>query len=1350
MKKRHNRLSAILLSMFMCISTITLPVYAQDAGTEPPIPEQEPETEVIVSEEEPAETEEEIEEAEPAGEEAAEDLAEDRPDEENPAELPEETEEEIPVEETEAESGSELYSDPEDGYYTIEYYPNLDNVTRVSRDLSQAGYEVRAFYPQNPVVINMDYIHPDYTLVGWALTPDEAANGVVTYTNGQDLGTYFAEHPQDLVLYGVWESNDEFVYISYYPMLDDATKINGTLSEAGHEVRAISWDEPAIINMEFIHSDYNFLGWAENAHAAESGIVKYHNGDNLSQYFELDRGSEVSLYAVWEPKEAEQYKVLYYPTIRGVMDGGYTLSANDCVVKEYGVDKDVIVNFNFIHQFKVFKGWALTKEDALNGIVKYQNGQNIGKYFAANKHSLELYAVWENDTAAKYVHYDPVADDAIDIGGQLSEAGWFTQRFNKNDEVIVNQECIRPGYVLKGWNTDKAKAEAGVIQHRNGDSLGKYFAKGAKDLILYAVWAPEESTRRSVKYYPVIDGVSLADGELDEKGYEEESFSGLDDVNIEMQFIHNDYTLEGWALSQESAERGEVEYRNGDVLSKYFTNHEEDLCLYAVWLAKDHEATFKVIYHSNKEEAIPAGRSLSSMDDTGNFIREYEADEKVVINLNMIHPTFVLQGWATSVEDANKGVVTYKNGEVLGTYFESHKKDLELYGVWKSGKTITKITVPTQTINLGWDNSYDDSTAYNVTPTSITVTAKGKTYKGAPYEVADKLESALGYRIPWSVENQYVHHEGDEPGTATATLVFGGVRKEYTCKFVKNPVDVTIDTLNVFESDVLPYRDSDDEVVYDFTPEMITVKIGKKTYKGDFQTVATKLNKEQKITMESAIARKWPADGEKVVIRLWSEKYSVRGKGYAEYEVPVNRVSDPFNNIEEDLTIAALPISSRGQNNYYFEYADGKKGTVDTQHLVDALKLTLKLKEGEPLTGSFAEINAKLRNMYGASIRNANAFQLGSGKGVLNIAGKSIDFDIVLSETVNEEVVKVAKGKSVTLSCTNIKPTKWESLDKDVLKVSSKGKVTGLKEGIGKIRATAKNNESELLFVEVYPAVQSVTVAYTGSDERYSYQAVQGKTITLDENETNLQAYLEPYNAIQGITWTSSNPNIAEIVSDDGSGAVKIKRNNNGLVTITAKANDGSGKKVSVKIKYVTYVSHLEIEGPTEVAAGKKVTLKATATGADDKVPTNKAVTWTSGDPAIVKVNSKGVVTGVKGKEGSTVYITATAKDGSGVSETFRITVSKPVTKLTLMHDGKDVSKKTFSNIKDDTFLLYALRAGNEKNKVKWTSSKPSVATVEDGVVTRVPGKIGTVKITAMATDGSGKKATVTLKFVNP
>lgn len=157
---------------------------------------------------------------------------------------------------------------------------------------------------------------------------------------------------------------------------------------------------------------------------------------------------------------------------------------------------------------------------------------------------------------------------------------------------------------------------------------------------------------------------------------------------------------------------------------------------------------------------------------------------------------------------------------------------------------------------------------------------------------------------------------------------------------------------------------------------------------------------------------------------------------------------------------------------------------------------------------------------------------------------------------------------------------------------------------------------------------------------------------------------------------------------------------------------------------------------PMCVFAANTATVAVNGTTKLDK-PTaagEAAVTWASTDTSKATVSADGVVTG---KAGGTATITATwtPEGGSAQSETFTVTVTVPVTGVTL--DKATASIK----VKQTVALAPTVAPDNATNKaVTWSSSDTAVATVSaSGVVTGV--KPGTATITATTADG-GKTAT--------
>lgn len=138
------------------------------------------------------------------------------------------------------------------------------------------------------------------------------------------------------------------------------------------------------------------------------------------------------------------------------------------------------------------------------------------------------------------------------------------------------------------------------------------------------------------------------------------------------------------------------------------------------------------------------------------------------------------------------------------------------------------------------------------------------------------------------------------------------------------------------------------------------------------------------------------------------------------------------------------------------------------------------------------------------------------------------------------------------------------------------------------------------------------------------------------------------------------------------------------------------------------------------IQPGKKINL-ALISGSDRFITTK----WTSSDKTVARVNSTGIVTGVK--KGSA---TITAKSGS-VKKTIKVRVAPAISKVTM-------SKSSISLKVGKTYTLKAyVSPSGCVGGVSWKSSKTSVATVSNGLVKAK--KAGTATITCTVGTKSAK-----------
>ena len=166
----------------------------------------------------------------------------------------------------------------------------------------------------------------------------------------------------------------------------------------------------------------------------------------------------------------------------------------------------------------------------------------------------------------------------------------------------------------------------------------------------------------------------------------------------------------------------------------------------------------------------------------------------------------------------------------------------------------------------------------------------------------------------------------------------------------------------------------------------------------------------------------------------------------------------------------------------------------------------------------------------------------------------------VTKVTLNKTTASVVKGKTLTLTAT-VTPTNatnkkvtWKSSNTKIATVDGNGKVTAVAAGTATITCTAADGSGKSAACKI--TVKNPPVKVTKLKiNKTSVDLLKGKTVQLKVTVT-------PSNATnKAVTWTSSNKRIATVTSN---GLVKAVRT--GTVTITAKAKDGSGKKVTCKI----------------------------------------------------------------------------------------------------------------------------------------------------------------------------------------
>ena len=350
-----------------------------------------------------------------------------------------------------------------------------------------------------------------------------------------------------------------------------------------------------------------------------------------------------------------------------------------------------------------------------------------------------------------------------------------------------------------------------------------------------------------------------------------------------------------------------------------------------------------------------------------------------------------------------------------------------------------------------------------------------------------------------------------------------------------------------------------------------------------------------------------------------------------------------------------------------------------------------------------------------------------AGQAVITVKALDGGFTAHCKVTVNVPIDKISldkptltlkKGEDAVLvatiepaDTTQDKTVAWTTSDSKVAAIDSTGNVTAVGGGEATITATSSNGKTATCQVTVLVPVTGVILNHSSLD------------IQKDTSQT-LQAQISPNDATnKSVTWVSSNPAAATVDDTGRVTAVSV-----GNTVITATTADGEFK-AGCNITVVCRVTGISISEKTiTLARGNSTQLSATITPSD---ATDKAVSWSSSDSSVATVDSTGSVSGVA--EG-TATITAESHDGNFTAQCV-VNVYVPVS-------GINLYRYSFNILKGSNYsLLESLTPDDATSKsLVWTSSNPSVATVDDtGKVTAV--STGSATVTARAVNSTAQES---------
>lgn len=245
---------------------------------------------------------------------------------------------------------------------------------------------------------------------------------------------------------------------------------------------------------------------------------------------------------------------------------------------------------------------------------------------------------------------------------------------------------------------------------------------------------------------------------------------------------------------------------------------------------------------------------------------------------------------------------------------------------------------------------------------------------------------------------------------------------------------------------------------------------------------------------------------------------------------------------------------------------------------------------------------------------------------------------------------RVEKNTKLLLSCSNREADIYYTTDGTVPTTASARYAGG-------ITIDRDMTVKAIAICRGYRISDVLEVSYKVNEKKLQMLSIQAPSRKLAAGKkVKLSLKFVPEDATnKAVKWKSSNEKYAAVDKD---GTITLKKAGIGRqVTITAEAQDGSGKKSVIKIKIMgNAIKSLKLTFKKKtLKAGKSMTIKATVKAAGKNA--NKSLKWTSSNIKYATVNNKGKVTAKKAGKGKTVTITARTTDGSNKKAALKIKI---------------------------------------------------------------------------------------------
>lgn len=377
-----------------------------------------------------------------------------------------------------------------------------------------------------------------------------------------------------------------------------------------------------------------------------------------------------------------------------------------------------------------------------------------------------------------------------------------------------------------------------------------------------------------------------------------------------------------------------------------------------------------------------------------------------------------------------------------------------------------------------------------------------------------------------------------------------------------------------------------------------------------------------------------------------------------------------------------MSIKVYGKTDWDLKNSEVLLGKSSYTYTGEAFRPTVKVE----YNGKYLTLNKDYTVVYENNVNAGTAKAVVTGAG--NYQGSQTkEFTIEKADQTIEcafSSKNIKVGETVSIGAAAPGKLTFTSSDPDIATVTGQGAVTGKKAGT--VRITVKAEETENYNGRTRTVSFNVLNSTSGSSggnpskdpgknpskdpgqnlpgNSQTGRQVQVNSISLSGiskkiaagKKFTLKAKVLPDTADnKSLSWSSSNKKYASV---DSKGIVATTKAGKGKsVTITARANDGSGKTGKFKIKIMKgAVKKVRLTAPKSVKAGRKVTVRAKVTATKGA---NKKLKYTVSSKKYAFVNSKGIVTTKKAGKGKNITVIAKATDGSNKKASVKIKLKK-------------------------------------------------------------------------------------------